>query len=111
LDRSAMIVAAMAPVILGGIAFTRIVNTLATLAEAPVLAKRPLSKFLIAFFFIWGVEALLIGTVNILGAVLHTFAGNESTAYVTTAHVGFGLTAWIGGMVSCGLATLLVPLR
>jgi hypothetical protein len=111
LDRTVMIVAAMAAVILGGIAFTRIVNTLAALADAPVLAKRPLSKFLIAFFFIWGAEALLIGTVNILGAVLHTFAGNESSVYVTTAHVGFGLTAWTGGMVSCGLATLLVPLR
>ena len=106
-----MIVAAMAAVILGGVAFTRIVNTLAALANAPELAKRPLSKFLIAFFFIWGVEALLIGTVNLLGDVLHTFAGNESFAYVTTAHVGIGLTAWIGGMVSCGLATLLVPLR
>jgi hypothetical protein len=111
LDRTVIIVAAMAAVILGGIAFTGIVNTLAALADSPVLAKRPLSKFLIAFFFIWGVEALLIGTVNILGAVLHTFAANETSAYVTAAHVGVGLTAWTGGMVSRGLAILLVPLR
>jgi len=109
LDRTVMIVAAMAPAILGGIAFTRIVNTLATLADALALAKRPVPKFLIAFFFMWGVEALLIRSVSILAAGLHTFAGNESSAYVTAAHVGFGLTAWIMGMITCGLATLLLP--
>jgi hypothetical protein len=48
--------AASGPVILGGAAFTGILHRLTTLADAPALAKRPLSKFLIAFFFIWGVE-------------------------------------------------------
>jgi hypothetical protein len=107
-DPAAMILGAMAPAVLGGIAFTRIANTLATLADAPALAKRQLSKLLIAFFYIWGVEALLIGSVTILWAGLQTFAGNESSAYVSTAHVSLGLAAWMGGMVSCGLATLLL---
>jgi hypothetical protein len=73
-----------------------------------VLAKRSVPKFLIAFFFMWSVEALLIGSVSILAAGLHTIGGNESSADVITAHVGFGLTAWTIGRVSCGLATLLL---
>jgi len=109
LDRATMIVAAMVLIILGGIAFARIVNTLATLADAPALAKRPLSKFLIAFFFIWAVEAFLIGSVSVLWAGLQTFAGDARSANATTANVSFGLTAWMGGMVSSGLATLLSP--
>ena len=59
LDRTTMLLPAIALVILGGIAFAQIARTLAALADAPAVAMRPLSKFLIAFLFIWGIEALL----------------------------------------------------
>ena len=103
----AVISTAFAVFIVGGIAFLWIARTLKSLANAPALAKRPLSKFVVAFFLFWGVEGLAIGTAIVLrgAAVILVGAGNS----LHLASLGAGMTFWIGGLVLSALAGLFLP--